>query len=431
MKYVPPWREPYFIGVAGCSGSGKTSITRELIQKLNTPWTVLLSMDNFYKALNEQERELAFKSEYDFDNPEFVDFDLLTETLLKLKRGEKAEVPIYSFVHHNRTDEKMTLYGANVVIIEGIYALYDPRVLDLLNLKVFVYEDYDVCMARRLHRDILYRGRELKLSIKQWHRFVKPNYLAKILPTAKNSNLLIPKGIENEIAINMLFEFMRQQLREKSLHHLQELRLLGTKSQLDEGSWVSKLKPTNQVLSLQTMIANKDCDRESFIFAVDRLSRRLITEVFDHVCSTANLAGAAIEDRLCITTMVSGGEVFESAIRQLLPDIFVGRLLIMSDLRSGEPALHLCKVPSWIGSATTKVILTEAQIISGAAAVMGIAVLVDHGVKPENITFCALVASEIGARRIHDAFPEVHLFFGTIGQTPPILSIDKRYYGTE
>lgn len=430
-KYAPPWREPYFIGVAGCSGSGKTSITRELIGRLNVPWTVLLSMDNFYRPLNLEQRQLAFKSELDFDRPEVLDFDLLLEVLQKLKRGERTEVPIYSFKDHNRTNQSLALYGANVVIIEGIYTLYDQRILDLLDLKVFVHEDYDVCMARRLHRDILYRGRDLELSIKQWHKFVKPNYLTHILPTAKSANLLVPRGIENDVAIAMLFAFVKRQLRQKSEAHLKDLRKLGSKDtfcreEFDSiDSWAVQLMPTNQVRALQTVLADDSCDRESFIHSVDRLARKLLTEAMNVVWTESN-------ERICAATMVRGGECFESALRQLLPEVYLGRLLILSDSRTGEPKLHMSRLPAWLSEdPSSRVILTEAQIISGAATVMAITVLVDHGVKEENIVFCAFLASEIGVRRIHAAFPNVHLIVGEIISPPQMMNLDSRYYGTK
>lgn len=433
MEYVPPWREPYFIGVAGCSGSGKTTITRELTQKLNVPWTVLLSMDNFYRPLGWDDRQLAFKSEYDFDHPNCVDFDMLYDVLKKLKRGEKAEIPIYSFKEHNRTSQSLTLYGANIVIVEGIYALYDPRVLEMLDLKVFVHEDYDVCMARRLSRDTLHRGRDLELSIKQWHKFVKPNYLSHILPTAKSANLLVPKGIENLVAINMLYSFLQRQLQQKSEQHLLELRKLGEQSAEltgDDSPWFSTLEQTNQVKVLLTMMQNVHCDRESFIFAVDRVARRMMSEALDLICTNLNVDIGDL--RLSAVTQVRGGECFEAALRAMMPELYIGRLLILSDSRTGEPKLHLCKLPDWIGSEPkiAPVILTTAQVSSGASAVMALAILIDHGVKQEHIVFCAFVSSEIGARRIRAAFPRVHLLFGERQASMRQLDIDTRYYGT-
>lgn len=434
MEYVPPWREPYFIGVAGCSGSGKTTITRELTQKLNVPWTVLLSMDNFYRPLGWDDRQLAFNSEYDFDHPNCVDFNLLYDVLTKLKRGEKAEVPIYSFKEHNRTAQSLTLYGANIVIVEGIYALYDPRVLEMLDLKVFVHEDYDVCMARRLSRDTLHRGRDLELSIKQWHKFVKPNYLSHILPTAKSANLLIPNGVENVVAINMLYSFLQRQLLQKSEAHLQELRELGQQQTSITGDtpWFETLEKSNQLSVLLTMIQNVHCDREDFVFAVDRLARRMMTEALEIICTHLQLDICKL--RLCAATLVRGGECFEMALRKMIPELYIGRLLILSDSRTGEPKLHLCKLPDWLGKSggeqLAPVILTAAQISSGASAVMAIAILVDHGVKQDHIVLCAFLSSEIGARRIKAAFPRVHLLFGEHLSSIKQLNIDTRYYGT-
>ncbi|KAJ8139925.1 hypothetical protein OY671_006875, partial [Metschnikowia pulcherrima] len=199
--YVPPWTEPYVIGVAGFSGSGKTSVSERIISELNTPWTVLLSFDNFYKELSAAESQQAFACNYDFDTPNAIDLDLVVEKLTSLKQGKKTDIPVYSFSHHNRTEKKITIYGANVIIIEGIYALYDQRLLDLMDIKVFVDTDLDVCLARRLTRDILYRGRDLAGALRQWETFVKPNATTSVYPTIRNADLVIPRGLDNTRAI--------------------------------------------------------------------------------------------------------------------------------------------------------------------------------------------------------------------------------------
>ncbi|GMF02354.1 unnamed protein product [Ambrosiozyma monospora] len=123
-NYIPPWTSPYVIGVAGFSGSGKTTVAQQIIKQINEPWTVLLSMDNFYKPLTQEQRKKAFNSEYDFDTPEALDLELMFECVRNLKEGKRVEIPVYSFSLHDRTSEKITIYGANVIIIEGIYSLY-------------------------------------------------------------------------------------------------------------------------------------------------------------------------------------------------------------------------------------------------------------------------------------------------------------------
>lgn len=442
MNYIPPWREPYFIGITGCSGSGKTTMTSNLIRRLNVPWTVLLSMDNFYRPLSAEDREQAFQSKFDFDCPDCIDFNLLYDVLIRLKRGEKTDIPIYDFKEHDRTKKVSTLYGANVVVVEGIYALYDPRILNILDLKIFVQEDYDVCMARRLHRDILYRGRQLDLSIQQWEQFVKPNYLTHILPTQKRADMLIPRGIENQVALDVLYLHVKQMLQRKSRQHLEELRRLGILSGVKP--LVTQLEQSNQVRALITMIKSRFTSREDFVFAVDRIANRLVSlaldESFSDLATTTSMVtpqgydytGTNLPfDHICAVTMVRGGECFEHALKASIPTIFLGRLLIQSDNHTGEPKLHTARLPRWMGRESRhKVLITEAQILSGAAMVMALAVLVDHGIRQDDIVMITLWASEIAVRRISAAFPHVHQIVGCLEPGMSSLELDTRYFGT-
>lgn len=154
--YHPPWANTSIIGVAGSSGSGKTSLALAIVASLNLPWVVIMSMvnlftsmscafvpgsnrgtqDSFYKPLTPEQSAAAFRNEFDFDSPDAIDFDVLVKILGDLKAGKKAEVPIYSFQKHARIDKTNTIYSPHVLILEGIFALHDQRVLDMLDLKV-------------------------------------------------------------------------------------------------------------------------------------------------------------------------------------------------------------------------------------------------------------------------------------------------------
>ena len=123
----PPWydssgqmKEALVIGICGGSASGKTTVAKKIIEELNVPWVSLLSMDSFYKVLTKEESELAYRSEYNFDHPDAFDFDLIFKTLKNLKVGKKVNIPIYNFATHSRENNTKTVYGANVVIFEGI-----------------------------------------------------------------------------------------------------------------------------------------------------------------------------------------------------------------------------------------------------------------------------------------------------------------------
>lgn len=410
-------------------------------------------MDNFYKPLTKEQKDLAFNSKWDFDSPGSFDLDLLVQTLKDLKTGKKVQIPTYSFAQHDRTDKWMTIYGANVVILEGIYALYDERVLEQLDLKIFVDTDFDICLARRLNRDILHRGRELELSIRQWERFVKPNFMRYIRFTMDNADVLVPRGLENEIAINMLAKLIQRHLKEKSAQHLEDLLQLGKDCKVNDDFVV--VGSTPQIEAIHTTLLSQNTSRDDFVFSFDRVASILVSRALDVLDNYAPMTVTTPQgvpyhgiklpyEDLCAVGVIRGGECFTRAIRATIPGVRLGKLLIQSDSRTGEPKLHTLKLPPCIdpppaGRASaddlqtlqwTKVMLLDTQISSGAAATMATAVLVDHGVPEENIIVVAYMSTEVGLRRLKAAFPLVRVVVGRIERTFFGRFIESRYYGT-
>lgn len=419
IKYIPPWSEPYVIGVAGYSGSGKTSVSQKIIHELNQPWTVLLSFDNYYKPLTSEESARAFKNEYDFDTPQSLDLDILVEHLNALKRGEKVDIPIYSFAAHNRTEKVETIYGANVIIIEGIYALYDERLLEMMDLKVFVDTDLDVCLARRLTRDILYRGRDLAGCLKQWELFVKPNLVRYVKPTMMNADLVIPRGSLNEIGINLMIQHVEKQLALKSTIHLQRLHQLGKQYGLDM-SRVTILPNTNYIKGLHSQLLSQETERSDFIFHFDKMGI-LLLEMGLNKLGPLNYAeeevttpqgykakGVSFEQELIAVSIIRSGDCFMNAIKKTLNDVPIGKLLIQSDTSTGEPQLHCDTLPSFDNSKNQQIFLFDSQVISGAQLIMAIQVLLDHNFPQENITIITYLSTEIGLKRITNVFPNLN-----------------------
>lgn len=466
-RYVPPWKEPYLIGIAGCSGSGKTSIASSVIQKLNVPWTVLLTMDNFYKPLSDEERQLAFASEYDFDCPQAIDIDMLVQVLTDLRNGKKALVPTYSFNLHNRTEKWLTLYGANVIIVEGIYALYDERVLDLLDLKIFIDTNFDICLARRLDRDIVDRGRDIPLIIQQWNKFVKPNYELHIKNTMRNADVLIPRGLDNTTAIDMLANTIRRQLAEKSKSHIEEInRLDGDMKHMwdtiETHPRVALVKQSNQMRAMHTILSSQSTPRDDFVFYFDRIATILVSRALDElsvvegmvapktVITPINTAFEGIEfgfDSVTAVTLIRGGECFQKALREAVPTMKLGKLLVQADSRTGEPQLHTRSLPPCLDPKPqgpegtladeaikelrkSKVILCDGQLYSGGALTMGVAVLLDHGIDIDDIVVVAYAASRIGLSRILFAYPKLKIVLARIDHEPTNHFIDALYYGT-
>lgn len=201
MQQKAPSKHPLIIGVSGGSGSGKTTIVRRLMTEFSQESIVLLQMDSYYKQLD---LPLEQRKLQNFDHPLAFDMDLLVADLKKLKNFQAVEVPIYDFVQSNRTATTRHQAPADVIILEGILALYDQRLRDLMGIKVFVDTDDDIRLIRRIQRDIDHRGYTLERIFKQYLEHVRPMYQQFIEPTKRFADLIIPEGGANEVAIDLL-----------------------------------------------------------------------------------------------------------------------------------------------------------------------------------------------------------------------------------
>lgn len=438
-SYIPPWTEPYIIGIAGNSGSGKTSISQKIIQDINQPWTVLLSFDNFYQPLTLEQSKLAFANNYDFDCPDSLDFDLLVETIGNLKKGGKTTIPVYSFTSHNRTSKTNTIYGANVIIVEGLYALHDQRLLDMMDLKIYVDTDLDICLARRLTRDILYRGRDLGGAMQQWEKFVKPNAVKFINPTVQNADLVIPRGLDNSIAINLMIKHIKNQLALKSRNHLQRLKKLGVNIKFDIDKFnIKLLQNTNQVKGINSILFDTSTSRNDFIFYFNRMCGLLIELAQEFMTNYTNVdidTGKGIyhgkkllQNQYNAVNIIRSGDCFMASIKKSFPEISIGKLLIQSDSTTGEPQLHFERLPHKLSD---KIMLFDSQIISGAGAIMAIQVLLDHHVKEQDIILITYLSTEIGIRRIVNVFPKVKIVVGKLSSMEDSNSNNKVWYNNE
>ncbi|RCK57339.1 Uridine kinase [Candida viswanathii] len=438
-SYIPPWTEPYIIGIAGNSGSGKTSISQQIIQEINQPWTVLLSFDNFYNPLTPEESKRAFANNFDFDTPDSLDFELLVETIKNLKRGGKATIPVYSFTSHNRTNKTNTIYGANVIIVEGLYALYDERLLDMMDLKIYVDTDLDICLARRLTRDILYRGRDLGGAIQQWERFVKPNAVKFINPTMHNADLVIPRGLDNSIAINLMINHINNQLANKSRNHISRLRKLGININFDVNQFnIKLLRDTNQVRGINSILFDTETSRNDFIFYFNRICGLLIELAQEFITDYQEVdietgkgiyhGKQVVQNQYIAINIIRSGDCFMSSIKRSFPEISIGKLLIQSDSSTGEPQLHFESLPLNL-TEKGEIMLFDSQIISGAGAIMAIQVLLDHGVKESDIILISYLSTEIGVRRIVNVFPKVKIVIGKLSNMEDLST--KSWYNQE
>ena len=204
-----------FVGVAGGSGSGKTTVAYNLIKAFKAEDAVLVEQDAYYKELKElpvDERALV-----NFDHPNSIEFDLIKEHLLSLKNGIPIDRPIYDFKTHSRKEEKIRINPSKIVIIEGILILSIPEIRDLLDVKIFVDTDADEMLLRRIERDINERGRTFESVKRQYLDTVKPMYLEFCEPSKRYADVIIPRGGENKIAINMIIAKLKRYLSKGSL----------------------------------------------------------------------------------------------------------------------------------------------------------------------------------------------------------------------
>ena len=194
------------IGIAGGTGSGKTTITRRLLQKFSSNVSVIYH-DNYYKAHNDLNYEQ--RSQLNYDSPHAFDTELMLRDLKRLRAGEAIRCPVYDYTIHNRSDKTVLVKPSPVVIVEGILILQDPRLCELLDIKIFVDTDADVRILRRIVRDVRDRGRSLESVVDQYLTTVKPMHEMYVEPSKRNADIIIPEGGHNLVAMDMLIERIR------------------------------------------------------------------------------------------------------------------------------------------------------------------------------------------------------------------------------
>jgi uridine kinase len=193
------------IGISGGSGSGKTTIVRRIAEVM--PDFVCIAQDSYYKSAEFVDN--LHITAFNFDHPSAFDTELIVEHLKALKRGETIRVPVYDFVHHRRSPETVEVAPRRLVLFEGIMVFVDPRVRDLLDLKLYVDTPDDIRFIRRLKRDITERGRTLESVVRQYLDVVRPGHFEFIEPTKAYADLIIPEGGNNEKALQVLASFMQ------------------------------------------------------------------------------------------------------------------------------------------------------------------------------------------------------------------------------
>eukprot|EP01025_Chloroclados_australasicus_P035967 TRINITY_DN3659_c0_g1_i2.p1 TRINITY_DN3659_c0_g1~~TRINITY_DN3659_c0_g1_i2.p1 ORF type:complete len:478 (-),score=58.15 TRINITY_DN3659_c0_g1_i2:432-1865(-) len=423
-------RFPFFIGVAGGTASGKTTVCNQIIQRLRDQCVVVLNEDSFYRGLTDDEHENA--AEYNFDHPEALDKDCIIKCLRALQRMESVDVPVYDFTLHKRSAETVRVDPADVVIFEGILALHMQEIRESLNMKIFVDTDDDMRLARRIQRDMEHRGRDLEGVLRQYTRFVKPMFDQYVAPSRRHADVIIPwTKTDNVVAIDLITEHIRTKLQQHDLIRIyQNLQVV----------------PSNyQIRGMHTIIRNQDTNKNDFIFYADRLIRLVVEAGLGHlpfeidnvVTPTGQTyVGVQFAKGLCGVSIIRSGEAMENALRDCCKGISIGKILVMRTNEGGEPKEELIyeKLPQDI--AEKFVLLLDPILGTGHTACRALKVLIDRGVQERKILFLSLIAAPDGIHQICTRYPNVQVITSEIDEgidddfrvVPGIGEFGDRYF---
>ncbi|BDA43816.1 Uridine kinase-like protein 4 [Coccomyxa sp. Obi] len=401
--------QPFFIGVAGGTASGKTTVCDKIMQRLHDQCVVMLSQDSFYRGLTPE--ELADVASYNFDHPDSIDNAAVVKCLDDLKNMTAVDVPIYDFTSHQRSREVRRVEPADVVIIEGILVLHIEEIRSLLNMKIFVDTDDDLRLARRIQRDVAMRGRDIAGVIEQYTKFVKPAFDTFVAPSRKHADIIIPWGrMENEVAIDLITEHIKMKLRQPELQRLYHNL---------------EVMPSNfQIRGMHTLIRDRTTSKADFVFYADRLLRLVVEHGLGHLPFTEKCVvtgtghpyiGVDFAKKLCGVSIIRSGESMENALRACCKGIKIGKILVH---RVGdhvmEKELIYEKLPADI--AERHVLVMDPILATGNSAVKAIQVVLSKGVDEGKILFLSLIAAPEGIHMVCKKFPRVKVITSEIDE---------------
>ena len=201
------------IGICGGTGSGKTTIARSIAETVGRDRVVLVEQDSYYR--NFGDLPLDERHQANFDHPDSIDSDMLVNHLIRLKQGLTVEMPVYDMRTHTRTDEIELIEPRAIVVVEGILIFSEPRVLDLIDIRIFVDTPDDVRLMRRLRRDINERGRTFEQTLDQYERTIRPMHFEFVEPSKRHAHIIIPEGSNSGITVDFLCGMIREKINER------------------------------------------------------------------------------------------------------------------------------------------------------------------------------------------------------------------------
>ncbi|KAH1263861.1 Uridine kinase-like protein 4 [Glycine max] len=435
------YKQPFVIGVAGGAASGKTSVCDMIVQQLHDQRVVLVNQDSFYHNLTQE--ELTRVQDYNFDLPEAFDTEQLLRVMDKLKRGQAVDIPNYDFKgYKNDVFPARRVNPADVIILEGILVFHDPRVRALMNMKIFVDTDADVRLARRIKRDTADNARDIGAVLDQYSKFVKPAFDDFILPTKKYADIIIPRGRDNHVAIDLIVQHIRTKLGQHDM------------CKIYRNLYV--IQSTFQIRGMHTLIRDSQTTKHDFVFYSDRLIRLVVEHGLGHLpftekqvtTPTASVySGVDFCKRLCGVSIIRSGESMENALRACCKGIKIGKILIHREGDNGQQVCHLCvclgipliyeKLPNDISD--RHVLLLDPILGTGNSAVEAISLLLKKGVPESNILFLNLVSAPQGVHVVCKRFPRIKIVTSEIEiglneafrVIPGMGEFGDRYFGTD
>ncbi|KAG8384887.1 hypothetical protein BUALT_Bualt04G0165000 [Buddleja alternifolia] len=423
-----PLKVPFIIGVAGGTASGKTTVCNMIISQLHDQRVVLVNQDAFYRSMNDERLEKVH--EYNFDHPDAFDTELLLSCMETLRHGRAVTIPNYDFKSHRSVEPGRVVNPSDVIILEGILVLHDSRVRDLMNMKIFVDTDSDVRLARRIQRDTVERGRNVENVLDQYAKFVKPSFEEFILPSKKHADVIIPRGADNDVAIDLIVQHIRTKLGQHDLCKIY--------------SNVFVIYSTFQIKGMHTLVRDTKTTKHDFVFYADRLIRLVVEHGLGHLPFTEKqiitptgsvYSGVVFCKRLCGVSVIRSGESMENALRACCKGIKIGKILIHADGKNGRQLIYE-KLPSDIAS--RHVLLLDPVLATGNSAIKAISVLLSKGVPESNIIFLNLIAAPEGIHTVCKKFPRLKIVTSEIDTAlnkdmsviPGMGEFGDRYFGT-
>ena len=195
-------KKTILIGIAGGTGSGKTSVANAILAEFSSSEVVLIQQDSYYHDL--KHLHIDERATVNFDHPDAVDFNEMCENLQSLIDGQTVKIPMYNFNTHTRTDDTLTIGNHHIIVLEGILALFDEKIRNMMDIKLYVDTPNDIRIIRRIKRDINKRGRTFESVIEQYYNTVRPMHQQFVEPSKKYADVIIPEGSHNKVAIDII-----------------------------------------------------------------------------------------------------------------------------------------------------------------------------------------------------------------------------------